>query len=177
MRRTPRVVSFSLAVLLASGAAHADTVPEPPRSVYRIEVSVTGLDENARAAPATYVVNLLENQAGTVASGANVPLGPLPVGSAGSGTLGVPGGASPRQDVGLTIHLAYSLRGSVVLVTGGVEISSADAPGPGTAATIHRVRVEGVTPVTPGTPAVFGSVYDLASHRRYEVTLTARRVL
>jgi hypothetical protein len=34
-----------------------------------------------------------------------------------------------------------------------------------------------VVPLTPGKATLFTSVYDLAAHKRYEVTLTAQRVL
>lgn len=59
-----------------------------------------------------------------------------------------------------------------------MELSSVEpATVSGAAATIHRVRAEGVVPITAGTPALFGSVYDLTAHRRSDVTVSAQRLL
>jgi hypothetical protein len=174
MRHTHRyalsAAGLCAALLLAHGTAHADPPDTATRSVYRIEVSVTGLDASAHPTPATYTLVMMENQAGAISSGTNVPL------SVGSTALpGAPLG--PRQDVGLSLHLTYNLRGAVVLLTGEVEFSSVEPNTPGGAAVIHRVRVAGTTAVTPGHPALLGSVFDLVTHRRYEVTVAAQRIL
>ena len=161
------VLSCGLALALSSGVAAADP-PEATRSVHRLDVSVTTLDDGAHAAPATYTLILQENQTGTVSVGANVPLVVAPGG----------GAAAPRQDVGLTVHLSYSMRGAVVLVAGSVEMTSVDGSAATSGArTIHRVRAEGVTPVTPGTDALFSRIDDVAGHRHYEITVAARRLL
>ena len=76
LAKTPAVLLA--AAFLTSGVARADPPEAAPRSVFRIEVSVTGVDENPRAAPATYTVILLENQTGAVSTGTNIPLGPAP---------------------------------------------------------------------------------------------------
>jgi len=158
------VVALSAALLLASSTAAADPPAAAPRSLYRFDVTITGLEDGPRAAPATYTIVLTENQSGAVASGDNVSLGPSAA------------GAVARQDVGLSLRLSYSLRGETVLLAGLVEVSSAVSGGGG-AATIHRMRADGVTPITPGTPALFSSVYDPVTRRRCDVTVSARRLL
>ncbi len=161
------MLAGGLALALSSGVAHADP-PEAMRLVHRFDVSVTTLEDGAHATPATYTLILQENQPGTVAVGANVPLVVAPGG----------GVAAPRQDVGLTLHFSYAMRGAVVLLSGSVEMTSVDASAGTTGArTIHRVRAEGVTPVTPGTDALFSRIDDVAGHRHYEITVAARRLL
>ncbi len=161
------LAALSTAVVLASSAALADPPPpDAPRSIYRFDVSVTGVEEGPRAAPATYTLILRENQMGSASTGANIALG-----AAGGA------GPAPRQDVGLSLRFTYTLRGEVALLTGYVELSSVEPASGGGAVTLHRVHVDGVAPVTPGTPALLGSVYDLSTRRRYEVTVTARRLM
>lgn len=145
---------------------------EPPRSVFRIDVSVTGLDDARAATPATYTLMLQENTPGVISTGANVPLQVT-----AGGASGAAGTSVARQDVGLRLHFNYTMRAEVVVLSGDVEMSSAvpsATPGP---VTLHRLRAESVVPITPGTPVLFSSVYDLTSHRRYEITVNARRML
>lgn len=177
IRKAP-LLSLFLASALSSGAAFADPppsasaqtarAPDAPRSVYRLDVSITGIEEGARAAAATYVIMVEEHQTGGLSTGANVPL-------VGSGSSTAP--MSPRQDVGLSLRFSYELRGQVLLVTGNVEMSSVEPSSSPAPVSIHHLRAEGVTAVTPGTPTLFTSIYDIQSHRRYEVTINARRVL
>ena len=178
IRRPLLTAALAAAVLTNALAARADppappapTAHEatPPRSLYRLEVTLTGVDPAAHPAPATYSLVLLENEMGTLSTGTNIAL------NAGPGTP--PGFVSPRQDVGLSLHVMYTLRGAAVLVTSNVELSAADQQASTGPAAIHRVRIDGTVPVTPGHPAVLGSVFDLVSHRRYEVTVAAQRVL
>lgn len=159
------VAALAAALVLSSRVAAADPPAAAPRSLYRFDVTITGLEAGPHAAPATYTIVLTENQTGDVATGANVPLGP-----AGASAVA-------RQDVGLNLRLSYTLRGETVLLAGQVEVSSAEAGAAGAAATIHRMRADGVAPITPGTPALFSSVYDLATRRRCDVTVSARRLL
>lgn len=166
-RSKPAVALAFALVALSSRAAHADPPPSPPRSLYRIEVTITGLEDGAHPAPATYSLVLQENQSGMVSTGANVPL------VTGSGSNQI----AARQDVGLNLRLSYSLRGETVLLSGQVEMSSVDAATGASPAVIHRMRADGVVAVAPGAPAVLASVYDLGTHRRCEVTVAARRLL
>lgn len=141
--------------------------PSPPRPVYRFDVTITGVDQDPRAPAATFALNLEENQRGGFSTGSNVPL------TTGNAS---PGAAVARQDVGLNVHFSFVLRGSTPVVSGNVELSSVDAGGAGPS-TIHRFRVEGFAAVAPGSPAMFASLYDLTTRRRYEVTIGARRLL
>lgn len=152
--------------LLGAAPAWADPPsPAASRPVYRFDFAVTGVDDGPRASPATYTLVLQENQTGHVSTGTNIALGPTPA-----------GGAAPRMDVGLNLHFSFAQRGTALLLSGGFELSTADAAGAGPVS-IHRVRSESVVAVSPGTPALVTSVYDLTSHRRYEVTVSAQRVM
>lgn len=156
-----------LVVVLGAAPAYADP-PAPPssaRPVYRFDFAVTGVDDGPRSNPATYTLVLQENQTGHVSTGTNIALGPS-----------ANGAAAPRMDVGLNLHFSFAQRGPALLLTGGFELSTADATGGGPVS-VHRVRSESVVAVSPGTPALVTSVYDLTSHRRYEVTVSAQRVM
>jgi hypothetical protein len=168
---------------LATSIAHADpptvtappptppaspSAPTPPRPVYRFDVTIAGVDQDPRAPAATFALNLEENQRGGFSTGSNVPL------TTGNAS---PGAAVARQDVGLHVHFSFVLRGSTPVVSGNLELSSVDAAGGAGPSTVHRFRVEGFAAVTPGSPAMFASLYDLTTRRRYEVTIGARRLL
>src|SRR6516164_8384283 len=113
MTTHPRIVLASILVLALSHAASAaptppTPTPPPARAIHRFDVAVSGLDEGGH--PATYTLILQENNTGELATGTNVPMN--------TGTT-----PSPRMDVGLKIRLNYTLRGSVVVVEGDLELS------------------------------------------------------
>ncbi len=151
--------------LLVAVPVHADPPPPAARPVYRFDFAVTGVEDGPRANPATYTLVLQENQTGHVSTGTNIPLGPA-----------ANGAVAARMDVGLNLHFSFAQRGTALLLSGGFELSTADATGAGPVS-VHRVRSESVVAVSPGTPALVTSVYDLTSHRRYEVTVSAQRVM
>lgn len=162
--RTRSVALLTSACLLVAAPAHADPPAPAARPVYRFDFTVVGLDD-ARSGPATYTLVLQENQTGHVSTGTNIALG-----------SGASGSAAPRMDVGLNLRFSFERRGAALLLSGGFELSTADATGGGPVS-VRRVRSESVVAVTPGTPALLTSVHDVASHRRYEVTVSAQRVL
>jgi hypothetical protein len=149
-------------------APRATEAPEPPRAIYRLEFTLHRPDDPANARLATYTITLEERHPGSVSIGANVPL---------SATAPTNANASAsRVDVGLMLRASFVVRGNVVVVTGEAEMSTAE-PSPTTAPTIHRVRADGVVPVTPGHPASFTTLTDPGTRRPYEITVNATRVL
>jgi len=131
----------------------------PPSSVYRFDVSITGLDTT----PATYALVLAEAQQGRIESGANIPY---------PGASGV-----SRELLGMELKMTYVQRGSVLLLEGDFDVKSLGASG-ANGPTWNDLRADGlVMPITVGKPMLLTSVYDVAAHRRYEVTITAQRVL
>jgi hypothetical protein len=148
-------------VALLSSTALAAPAPTPPASVYRFDVSVAGID----VSPATYTLLLAEDTRGKLHSGPNIPyVGGSPV-------------ASMRENLGMDLELRYEGRNGMLLVDGSFWMRTVvvpTSPNP----SWSQVHVQDVVvPVTPGKPTLFTSVYDLAAHKRYEVTLTAQRVL
>ncbi len=159
-----RLAIGAIAVTSTAIAAPPPPAPPPPQaSIYRFDVAITGLDASAK--PSTYTLVLEESSHGGLSTGANIPL------------VAPNQSSATRQDVGLKLSFRYTLRGAVVVLEGEVEVSSADPPTAATAATLHRIRAESVVPITAGTPALFSSLVDITSHRRYEVTVTAQRLL
>lgn len=152
-----------LFVLLASSTALATptSAPPAPASVYRFDVAVTGID----ASPATYTMLLAENRPSELRSGTNVP-------------FPAPGGVA-REQLGMRLELSYAQHGNLLLVEGGFDMSALVPNAAGTGApTWGRLEAKDlVVPVTPGKPAVFASLYDVATHHRYEVTITAHRAM
>lgn len=156
--------SSSAAAAAPSSAASAATSPAASGvpSVYRFDVAVTGADPTQKS-PVTYTLVLEEDHGGEISTGSVIPLTNAPT--------------SARESVGLSVHLHYSVRGGIVLLDGEFEMSSVDpVAGPG-GATIHRVKASGIVPITPGAPALLTSANDVVSHRHYEVSVTAQKLL
>jgi hypothetical protein len=151
-------------VLLSAAAASADSAkPPPPASLYRLDISITGLDPDPKAAPATYSVMAEEDHRATLSTSSNIPL-----------QSGSKDAAVPRMDVGVKLTVEYRhFDASTIVVEGDIEISAVEQASP---TTVHRVRVEGATAVTSGA-AQLASVYDNQSHRRYDISITAHKIL
>jgi hypothetical protein len=164
MKLLPIAPIVPILLALAPLTAAADPAP-PARSLYRLDVTINGLGDGPRPAPATYTLFLEEHATAELSTGLNLPI---------SGATSV-----TRQDVGLQLKFSYELRGAAVILGGQIELSSAE-PGPGAAPgspTLRRLRATSVVAVTPGTPALFTSVTDAATHRRTEVTVAVQRML
>lgn len=117
---------FTSTCLLVAAPSHADPPVPAARSVYRFDFTVVGVDD-ARSGPATYTLVLQENQAGHVSTGTNIALGAAANGAAAS-----------RMDVGLNLHFSFERRGTALLLSGGFELSTADAAGGGPGARVSR---------------------------------------
>ena len=150
-------------VLLASSTALAapPAAPPAPASVYRFDLSVTGID----ASPATYTMLLAEGHRSELRSGTNVPF--------------TAGGGIAREQLGMRLDLQYEQRGNMLLVEGGFDMSALVPSTAGTGApTWGRLEAKDlVVPVTPDKPVMFASLYDVATHHRYQVTITAHRAM
>jgi hypothetical protein len=166
-----------LALATASDIARADppqsganppraaSAPEAPRPIYRFEFAVRRSDDPPNARPASYTMNLEENHPGTLSVGSNVPLQ----------TPSSARAVAPRQDVGLMLHFDFAMQGSTVVLTGSVEISSAEPMTNGVAG-IRRFRADGAIPIVPGRTTPFVTVADASTHNTYEITVTATRL-
>jgi len=153
-------------LLLCSPAIAAPPTPGTPApgpaSIYRFDVSVTGID----AAPATYTMIVAEDRQSKLRSGPNIA---YPAGGSS---------ATQREQLGMELELSYSQHAGVLLVEGDFGMTSL-VPSAGTSSpTWEQLQVRDlVAPVTPGKPTLLTSVYDIATHRRYEVTITAQRLI
>ena len=163
---TALLTAPALAVVAAPSAPAptASAVSPATASFYRFEVSIAGIDEGPKAGAATYTLVAEESQRAELRSGWNIPYA--------SAT-----GVTSRQQLGLGIELGYTLRGATVVVEGDVEIQGVDPASPAGSPTWRRVSARSVVPLVAGQPTQFASVYDIASKHRYEVTITAKRVL
>ena len=150
------------AITLAALCSPALAGPPPmPASVYRFDVTITGLD----AKPATYTMMIGENLQGHVQSGSNISF-------ATSSTT------TARENLGVTIDLAYQQHAGVLIVDGGFEITALDPSGSVSNPTWRRVGAHDmIVPVTAGKPTLFANIYDTTAHKTYEVTVTATKLL
>lgn len=155
-------MKLALAVVVASSVlalpALADPQPQPQqpqpaRSVYKFDVSITGID----AQPATYAIVVEENERGVLSSGANVQIG------------------NTRQELGLQLKLSYSQRGGAIVASGDFEMSNADQTS--NPVSFHKIRAAGSAAITGSKPALLASVYDPQSKKRYEVSVTATKMM
>ena len=166
---TASVVALATTPALAVVAAPASAPPAPAvspttASFYRFDVSITGIDEAAKAGPATYTLVAEEGQRAELRSGWNIPYAAAT-------------GVTNRQQLGLSIELGYTLRGQTVVLEGDVEVQGVDPTSPASSPTWRRVSARSAVPLVAGQPTLFASVYDIATKHRYEVTITAKRIL
>lgn len=141
-------------------STHSASTVEAPRAIYRFTFTVHRPGD-PRAA--TYVLALEENHSGAVSVGVNVPL------STASAV------AAPRQDIGMSLHLMFAMRGSVPVVSGTAELSTVESGTP--ASSIHRTRIDGIAAVPVGRDTSFATLTDYVSHETFEITVSAARVM
>jgi hypothetical protein len=66
----------------------------------------------------------------------------------------------------------------VLLVEGEFSMSALVNAGTTSSPTWGRLHVKDlVVPVSPGKPTLLTSVYDVSVHRRYDVTITAQKLM
>jgi hypothetical protein len=130
--------------------------PAEPGPVYRLDFVVTSGDGAKPATSGTYTINLEENRSGDIHMGMNVPL--TPTGSA-------------RQDVGIKLHCHFQRVGDDLLFHDNMEMSALEEP-----STIRKISVNGNALISPGKPALVASAEDVATHRRYQVMVTATKL-
>jgi hypothetical protein len=150
--------SLVIASLLAAPAL-ADSAT-PPGSIYRFDIAISGMESDPKAAPATYTLTLEENRGGKFGTGANISIS-----------------SNMRQNVGLDFEGKFSLRGTTVVFDGDMQLTSIEPTTTNGATTLHRVHAANVVPISGTAPTLFASVYDTVSHRRYEVNITAKKLL
>jgi len=163
------VLALSTAPALAAPSAPAApptpavaSAPAAP-SFYRLEVSIS---DGTKPTPDTYSMVLEENQHGRLQTGENVSLG------------GGANGGMARQAIGLELGFSYTMRGAVLVLDGEVEMSSLDPTTVASGApTFRRLKAVLVAPVVPGTPTQFVSLYDVSTKHRFEVTVSAKRLM
>jgi hypothetical protein len=139
--------------------------------VYRLDFVLTTADVGQPATSSSYTLNLEERQSGEVRMGRNVALSP----------------SSARIDVGLKIWCSYRFEGADLVLREQTEISALDEPGPSTGvrdvppaagpSTIHKVSSSSEAWVVPGTPTLVASMDEPGTHKRYQVTVTATKLL
>ncbi len=167
----PTVLPTSLAQLLAFVALSAffgctpaaspvhDAAPPARRAaqVYRMDYIISSKDPTAPAASSNaYTMVLEEDRSGEVMVGSNVPLS----------------GSQARTDVGLKLHGHFVRAGEDdVMIETRIEMSSSEE-----AAGIHKLTAVTDAFVAPGKPTVVASLDDPASHKRYQVSVTATKV-
>ena len=158
-------------LVLAAGSASAaptSTAPSPstaPKALgqlYSFEVTIRGIDADPNTF-ATYSFVLPERAHASLSSDDNVPIS-----SAANGP-------AMRENVGVKLDATFEQQGKLLMLDGNVEISSVDPASPAGARVVHRVRAHDMAPITPDTPSLFASIYDITTHRHYEVTVLAKK--
>jgi hypothetical protein len=163
------VLAASILALSTAPALAAPSMATPPAApvaapaFYRLDVSISGVDDAPKPQPIAYTLLLEENQKESIHTGWNIPY------STGSNT-------TMRQSLGLSMNFELALRGGTPVLEGEVEMELVEPNSPASSPVWHQVKAQSAVPVVQGQPTLFTSVYDIASKRRYEVTVTAKRV-
>ncbi len=132
-------------------------VAQESHHMYRFDFVVTTADAGKPATSSSYTLSLEEHQRGEVHVGSNIALTP----------------SNARQDVGLRLRCDYRFAGGDLMLSENTEISSADE---GVVA-IHKVSAVSEAWVVPGTPTLITSLDEPVSHKRYQVIVTATKLL
>jgi hypothetical protein len=148
-------------LVLAALCTPALAGPTAPASIYRFDVTITGLD----AKPATYTLMLGESQTGRVQSGSNIAYSTSSTSTA-------------RENLGMSLEMSYTQHAGVLLVDGGFEVTALDPSGSPANPTWRRVSAHDmIVPVTVGKPALLTNIYDTTAHKAYEVTVIAQKLM
>jgi hypothetical protein len=180
---------LATALLTMGSLAAQDQKPAPPpapaqnahqtpaRETYRLDYTITELDEGKKVNTRTYSV-MCEDEGGATRGvlkvGSRVPVSSGPM---------APGGAISNLtyiDVGMNIdaRLTTMTNGELTLQS-DVEMSSvADSPVPGqaTAPVIRQLKVTTNNALSVGKPVVISSADDVASHRQFQIQVVATKL-
>jgi hypothetical protein len=146
-------------------AVHAANAPPRSHHVYRLDYSLTVTEVGKAPTTSAYVLNVEEGQGGDVRAGANIPL-----------QLGSASMASPRQDVGVSIHCQLARAGNDLVLHNSAELSAPDASVDLGPRAIRKISANDDAVVTPGKPTLVASIEEQVSHARYEVMVTATKL-
>ena len=158
-----RLVGLASLAVVGCVSAH----PAPPAQnarapdgvshhVYRFDFIITTADVGKPAVSNSYTLNLEERQSGEVRVGSNIALLP----------------SAARLDGGRKIWCSYRFEGADIVLREQTEISAAEDP-----STIHKVSSASEAWVVPGTPTLVASMDEPVSHKRYQVMVTATKLL
>jgi hypothetical protein len=191
-----RILIAFMAVLMLAGACAAQsndapaatpkpevkTNPQPPlqptRNSYRLDFTLTELDGGKKVNSRNYAVicqDLDGRTSGMLRVGSRVP---VPVNLS-------PGGATPNQfqymDVGVNIDatIEQTADGLTMYATADVSSLAENPNDPRTSTSVPVVRqmkFRSYTSFTPGKPLVLSTADDVASNRRFEVTVVATKL-
>ena len=156
----------------ASQAVH----PLPARETYRLDYTITEMEDGKKLNARTYSVMCEDEGSQT--------RGVLKVGSRIPVTTGAPSpGGSPANfqylDVGMNIDARLSNIADGLSLQSDVEMSSvADSPVPNQASApvIRQLRVSSFNAITVGRPVVIATADDVASHRQFQIQVVATKL-
>jgi hypothetical protein len=158
-----RLVFLAALACVGCASAHAAPPAQSARApdavshhVYRFDFIITTADNGKPAVSSSYTLNLEERQSGEVRVGSNIVLSP----------------SAARMDVGLKIWCSYRFEGADIVLREQTEMSTAEDP-----STIHKVSSTSEAWVVPGTPTLVASMDEPVSHKRYQVMVTATKLL
>ena len=156
-----RLVTVVPSVGCVRGASPSRAASAPPRSpkeaLYRLDFTISERDPNAAVGTShAYTLLLEEHRTGHIAIGANVPLGAA---------------SQARMDVGLKVRFQIAAQGENLVLQTDTEMSALEE-GLG----VRKLSAEGDAFLRPGEPTVVASLDDLATHKRFQVTVTATKL-
>jgi len=183
---TTLLATFPAAAQTPKPQSVAEPAPDvhqaPTRETYRLDYTITELEDGKKVNSRTYSVMCEDQGSGTRGSlkvGSRIPVV--------SGSSDVPGGtrAVAAQftylDVGMNVESRLSITSDNSLsLQSDVEMSSvADnppAPGQPNAPVIRQLRVTTNNAITPGKPIVISTADDVASHRQFQIQVVATKL-
>ena len=144
---------------------------ERPLSYYKLEYVFREVQDGKTINSRSYMMTVENNDRGETKTGARVP---VPMG---------PGGLSTQyqyMDVGINISCRVTGRNDFASVRTSVDISSFAKPEQesslGNQVVVRSMRTEMAAVVPLGKQTLIGSIDDVNSTKRYEISLTATRM-
>jgi hypothetical protein len=155
----------------STGAAVAQHRPLSTYTAYRLEYSISELDDGKRVNGRTYTLLVTEDDWGKIRIGNRVPYS-----TASLGPSGAPVSSIQYQDVGMNIDSRLREQETGFFLVTHVEWSSIASRENSNNPVFRQLRFDSTSVIPPGKPTVLGTMDDVTSTHRYEIEVTATKI-
>ena len=171
------ILALALACLVPQNSARAAQNTDKEKSTgaaqskqttaYRLEYSISELDDGKRVNGRTYALLLTEDDWGKIRVGNRVPY---------STTIGTQASSIQYQDVGMNIDSRLREQENGIFLRTNLEWSSVASRENSSNPVFRQLRFDSTSVIPVGKPTVLGMMDDVTSTHRYEIEVTATKI-